>query len=234
MEDTLKLPLHVELYGLPGCGKSTVSHKVAEMLRSEGFGVIEPSYDLDHLPNSFVRKARKLLSTFSWLIFHIRSYLSVDSIVKANGYSHFEKLMQISNVIQKLRKYQNIHSNNVVIWDQGLVQAAISLSICGEIEASENLVYLLRLIPSNVTITHFLINVGSSVAIQRMTLRSSNDSRVEKIKDIEEKLFFLQKFENGISSINENCSYNQIVDGLLTTENQAEIIFQCIKNRIQK
>ena len=54
--------------GLPGCGKSTVSHLLAERLRVEGFKVSEPSYSIDH-QKPLWRKIRKFLLGLYYYIF---------------------------------------------------------------------------------------------------------------------------------------------------------------------
>lgn len=52
--------LCVEFLGLPGAGKSTLSHAVADLLRTRGIPVTEPTYRLTHASPVVVRHARKL------------------------------------------------------------------------------------------------------------------------------------------------------------------------------
>ena len=59
----------IEFYGLPGSGKSTLSHIVAERLRSEGYAVEEPSYDIDH-QHPLPKRVKKFAIGGFWFVFH--------------------------------------------------------------------------------------------------------------------------------------------------------------------
>ncbi len=50
----------VELVGLAGCGKSTLCHRAAQLLREAGADVFEPSFELAHRRNTARRIAGKL------------------------------------------------------------------------------------------------------------------------------------------------------------------------------
>lgn len=201
MENSQNKPLFVEFYGLPGCGKSTISHDVALSLRKKGKGVSEPSFDIDHIKNSTLRKVRKLVTTILWYVCHNGTFRRISEIVEDNNYSGISKIEQISNIIQKVKEYRKRRGCEVVMWDQGIVQAAISLSINGNKSSSENLKELYDIIPSGLHIMHILISIDSKTVIDRMAQRKSNDSRVEKLKDADEKEKMLQSFIDGISSI---------------------------------
>lgn len=49
----------VEFTGLPGSGKSTIAHALAELLRTRGFVVSEPTWHNDHASRPTVRTLRK-------------------------------------------------------------------------------------------------------------------------------------------------------------------------------
>lgn len=53
--------LVVEFVGLPGSGKSTVSHAAAEVLRLRGHRVHEPTFRTDRLPSPAARRVRKAI-----------------------------------------------------------------------------------------------------------------------------------------------------------------------------
>lgn len=227
MENTVKYPLFVEFYGLPGCGKSTVSHMVAERLRVTGHQVDEPSYYIDHLPNIFLRKIKKLHYFFTWFIGQRGLFRKIKSIVVDNGYSGKSCLRQIVNIIQKIRIYRHKSSSQFVIWDQGLAQAAISLSVNGKKSAAKNLRNLYSLLPSSLHIIHILIDTNIELALSRMSSRNSNDSRVEQLNNQEEKDKMLQCFQDGVASISTRFA-KSCVDGTDDLENQVAHVLHII------
>lgn len=198
MADTIDGPLFVEFYGLPGCGKSTISHFVAQRLSNEGFTIAEPSYLYDHQA-PLRRKVFKFLLGVFFLFSQCKLYNRVNAIVKKNGYRGLERFSQIVNVLNKVDVYRRPHSNGVILWDQGLIQACVSLSTNGIINASENVSNLFKFVPTDVIIIGVFIDVSEELALERMGMRKTNDSRVEKLKDDREKKIMLSKIREDIS-----------------------------------
>jgi thymidylate kinase len=231
MADTLNHPLFVEFYGLPGCGKSTVSHLLASRLRNEGYLVDEPSYDIDHNNSPIIKKLKKICIYFIWFAYHNKIFKKVNAIVGGNGYSGLAKIQQTSNVLQKVSVYRVIRQNKIVIWDQGLVQASISLSLNGKINAGDNLKSLSHLLFSEVKVLKVLISVNEMVALERMSQRPSNYSRVEKLKDEYLKRQMLQRFQEEIDNIGIRFP-GVVVNGEIEEVSLARLIFKEVKDAI--
>lgn len=215
--------MFVEFFGLPGCGKSTVSHLLAERLREEGFNVSEPSYCIDH-QKPIWRKVRKLLLGFYYYILYRELYDAIKEIVRKNGYKETEAFTQIVNIMQKVVAYRKCRDVQIVIWDQGLVQAAISLSLLGYVNAENNLRKLIGFISPPVRTHNVLIDIDENLAIHRMAMRTSNDSRVEKIIDKERKSILLHQFQECVDSI-KNSYKGVVIDGSLTIEKEMELLY---------
>lgn len=62
----------IEFLGLPGCGKSTLSHSVAEQLRHEGLAVDEATYVLSHRRHKLARLRSKLVHLADYAAHHPR------------------------------------------------------------------------------------------------------------------------------------------------------------------
>lgn len=235
MEHPLKRSLFVEFYGLPGCGKSTVSHLVASKLRDEGYLVDEPSYEIDRNCSPFLRKIKKLSFYFYWFIFHNKKFKKVNTIVVRNGYSGIAKIEQTSNVLQKISVYQKSEQNRMVIWDQGLVQASISLSLKGKINAGENLMNILHILDPDVETFNVLISVDEQVALERMSQRPTNDSRVEKLKNKNQKHEMMSRFQHEIDLINKG-NVGIVIAGVLDIEKQVSdisgAILRAVRNEV--
>lgn len=223
MENTLGNTLYLEFYGLPGCGKSTISHLVAEQLRNDGYLVDEPSYDIDRNFSPFFRKLKKLSIYISWQVFHNDTFKKVSAIVGKNGYTGIAKIEQTSNVLQKICVYQDTRKRRIVVWDQGLVQASISLSLKGAVDADANLKSLLHILGLNAEIEFVFISVDEQVALERMSQRQTNDSRVEKLKDDNQKHEMMSRFQHEIDVINKGNT-GIVIDGILDMEKQVSDI----------
>ena len=176
MGNSLVLPLFVEFYGLPGSGKSTLSHIVAERLRREGYTVNEPSYVIDHLH-------------------------PLPKIIKKNGYKGMEAFKQTVNIILKIRIYNSPKAAEIVMIDQGLIQASVSLSMYGDMKARDNYERLLSLMPNAMAALIFYIEVDEETAMNRMGKRMTNDSRVEKLKGQDSKMAMLNRILMEMESI---------------------------------
>lgn len=207
MENSVKKPLFVEFYGLPGSGKSTLSHLVAERLRREGHMVEEPSYETDH-QHPLPKRVKKMAVGGYWFAFHHEQYNRIRTIVQQNGYRGMEAFKQIVNVIQKMRIYNSRKAFEIVIMDQGLIQAAISLSMYGKMKAKVNYEQLVSLMPNAVEALGVYIDVDDETVMDRMSKRKTNDSRVEKLKDHSMKVKMLLRISEEIVSVREKCCVN--------------------------
>ena len=200
MEVNLNTPIVLEFYGLPGCGKSTISHKLADNLRSKGLSVWEPSYEIDRKFGKTMRKVVKFAKLVSFAICSHRTYKGVSGLVKANGYQGMSALRQLANIAHKIDSYKMADRWDVTIWDEGLVQASISLAVNGSRNASENESHLM-LYTGDVKYVKVYTKVDKDTALERMKGRSTYDSRVEKMASREDQIAFLEGFETACESI---------------------------------
>lgn len=234
MENSLAHPLFIEFYGLPGCGKSTVSTRVAEWLRVDGYVVDEPSYLEDHKP-AFKRKLWKLFVGCSWFLFRHVLYKSISSLVAENGYDGVERFTQSVNLIQKFGIYKRNNTGRIIIWDQGIIQAAISLSIKGKLSASENLQRIKSYLSDDLLILRVYLPTELAVSLKRMECRRTNDSRVEKLDGEESKLNMLRAFETGIDSIRGSYKGGEaeiIANASDRLDANVEFVYHSIKQRL--
>lgn len=223
--------IFIEFYGLPGSGKSTLSHIMAERLRSEAYSVEEPSYDIDHL-QPLPKRAKKLATCGYWFVFHHNQYRRAGEIVKQNGYHGITAFKQISNVIQKMRIYNNKTSADIIFMDQGLIQACVSLSMNGVLSAKDNYERLLCLMPNAAKASRIYVEVNDEVAIDRMNKRVTNDSRVEKLKEHAARVEMLRQIREEIVSFREQCLGNgneHIIFSSNNLMNDADNTYDAIK-----
>lgn len=197
--------IHIEFYGLPGCGKSTISHKVAEQLRYEGFNIIEPSYDILYGNSKFVRLVKKIIYSIRLLFKNKKIYKNLKELVKKNDYKELEVYKQLANLAYKIYIY-NYSQKAIYIWDEGIVQSAISLSTLNEVRPNENYKNILKICGKNSMKLKILIEVEPRLSIKRLKERDNKHARVEFLNDKEKELM-LKKIEKCIKDI-ENVDFS--------------------------
>ncbi len=194
--------VHLEFYGLPGCGKSTISTLVARNIEKCGYMVKCASAETGSEVNLLIRRIVKFRRTISYCIRHRDDCVSIKGIVQDNGYvGKRERLKQFVNVVQKLYYYSDKKNECVFIWDEGLTQASISLSVKGSITAKSNAERLLHFCSDKTQIVNIYIKEDIETVIDRMSKRKSNDSRVEKIHDNDKKISLLNRFKTECDTI---------------------------------
>lgn len=196
----------LEFYGLPGSGKSTISHLVAEELRKQGKTVKEPTYDTDHRYSGGVRKGIKLLKLIRYVLVSPKKYKSIKKLIKENGYTGLDVISQVANIAPKLWEYDHARAD-YVLFDEGLTQSAISL-VKNEGSSSENERTLYNLCKQR-RVRKLFIKVSPETAIMRMARRDKHDSRIETIKDEVER-------DNALREIERQC--NAISSGIVIEE----------------
>lgn len=193
--------IFLEFYGLPGSGKSTISHLVAEELRKQGKKVIEPTYDSDHRYSSSIRKWIKLIKLIRYGVFNPRKYNKLSKLIRANGYGGTDVLSQAVNIAPKLWEYEHARTEYVV-FDEGLTQSAISL-VKNKGNSSENERKLYELCKHR-KVKKIYIKVFPETALSRMAGRQKHDSRIEEIRDDAERYSKLREIERLCESISTN------------------------------
>ena len=208
----------LEFYGLPGSGKSTLSHLLAEELRKQGKKVIEPTYESDHLYSSSKRRLVKILQLMRYAAIHPKNYKKLIQLVKANGYCGSEVISQAANIAPKLWEYEKADTD-YVIFDEGITQSAISLCQ-GNRNSADNEAELYLLCRKRM-IRKFYIKVDKETALERMAYRGKHDSRIEKIEDEAGRKEAIIAFEkeccrigNGIYIDDSQCDALKLIEAL--------------------
>lgn len=186
------ITVFLEFYGLPGCGKSTISHLVAEELRKRGKTVREPTYEVDNRYSTWKRRTIKFLKMVRYSLIHPRRFKELLKLVKANGYHGFDVLSQSCNITLKLWEYDYAYED-YVIFDEGLTQSAIAL-VQDQKNSSENEECLYDLCRKR-NVIKFYIKINKDTSQERMRSRNKHDSRIEQIIDISKKIKAIQTFE---------------------------------------
>lgn len=219
------LTAYVEFLGLPGCGKSFISHKVAESLRKEGVKISEPSWELDHLYGKYARALKKELMALCFAFINRKETQRLNNLIKKSGYvgKDYQKLKL--NLLYKahiLTKKQG----SVVFFDEGLSQMSVSLAMGGKMSAKSIYEEILQILTIRGSLTCVRIDCSIEDAMLNMAIRETHDSRVEKMTDEEDKIKFMRRFEQECNSID----VLNLVSILYSDDTDS--IVQTIKNRV--
>lgn len=180
MENRLEV-FCLDFYGLPGCGKSTISHLLAERIKCEA-EVIEPSYHIDHGYSTAGRFIKKSLEAIGLFVFQPRLFLSIVKVIVSCGHNCFNKdfYVHLLNIAYKIG-ILNAPPKGFVIFDQGLWQSVISLFYRKEDVSSIVPTFdrLNSLVSKKVRYVSIYIQVDVETAIERMDTRHAAISRVQ-------------------------------------------------------
>ena len=193
----------MDFYGIPGSGKTKRSHELADRIRKKGFDVVEPSYELDHLMPVTSRKVRKSAMTTFLIFSHPIKFRRVAKLVRKNGYTvgreWASQIVSISTKLFMLARYNR--RIEYLVFDEGLAQAAVSLSIKGRIGADENLEQLLKLSESVSEFHLIQVMLGVDEALMRVNKRNSRDTRIEALRTTGEKEALMKRYEAAVAQI---------------------------------
>lgn len=224
MEDTIST-ICLDFYGLPGSGKSTISHKLADRLMNE-YLVVEPSYELDHKDTKFWRAYSKFNAIIKLMLLYPRVFICIIKLIKKCDYKILSKdfILHLLNIGYKTYSLKRNHQD-YIIFDQGLRQAVVSLYFGKDNKHSFAKTYddIRSLVCNSVKVIDVYIKVDINTAINRMNNRNSNISRVqllnetEKVSELEDQLRMMNSFENNKAFVFDSgvLTIDECVSGIL-------------------
>lgn len=120
----------IEFVGMPGSGKSTISHAVAGLLRDRGNEVLEPTRIVDRLPSGRARRTRKLkLAVAECVRCPGRTIESAGAILRTSQASPAGHSLSILNWVYLAGLYrQAARQPGISLFDQGILQAIWSVA----------------------------------------------------------------------------------------------------------
>lgn len=198
--------LFVEFIGLPGSGKSTLSHRVAQSLRALGVPVTEPTYWLDHVAHRYVRQSMKaLLALTTILTFPRLALYCFDGLRRTRQRTWRDFLMTFLNfayvslTIKRLSKTPGVH-----FLDQGLLQAVWSIgysSNAGESVLRHYGRVLRLLLPARLVAV--IVHASTATLVERLAMRPARGSRLERLVDSGQLAHELDRGTGLVASIEE-------------------------------
>ncbi len=183
MGNHLNKPVCIDFFGLPGCGKSTLSHLASQKLRCAGLGVKEVSYDMDHGNTSLLRTWKKIIATIRLFRCYPRLFWRVSKTLSLNGISLFGKLYykHIINLSYKICALKRHHES--ILFDEGFCQAVLSISVNNDGIRNNCYDSLINVIAADMRIINVYVKTEPDTALARIRMRNDGQSRFDNLSD---------------------------------------------------
>lgn len=192
--------------GIPGSGKTTLSHQAAEILREKGISVLEPTYLINNEKRAIQRYLNKTLYCIK--LASLRpAWASAwcTLVVQSKQKTLKDFVLMIINGFFVLEIYRYCSRNNDICFlDQGICQALLSLSYHSKTEnfLDRQLVTALDLLSTlGFRIIHIEVDVDTT--IQRLKNRYRKQSRLELLKNSNEFVEVIRSEKRKIENLLE-------------------------------
>ena len=180
-----RAPIFVEFMGLPGSGKTTLSHHSAKLLRITGKSVLEPTYFINSEMRTVPKYLLKLWHTTKIVLLRPSwAYNWFSLILQSRQRTLKDTALMIINCfyILEIYRFYSQH-NNICFLDQGILQAFLSLDYSSK---KKNFFESRLAIPMDFLATRrvriILTKTGADTVVERLTKRNQNVSRLERMK----------------------------------------------------
>jgi adenylate kinase family enzyme len=181
----------VEFYGLPGVGKSTISHEVVSILSRNNVVVVEETRNVDTVTGVLSRQIIKLLLAIKNIalkpIAKFRLIIQLLGIKQSSVLSTIKLLINYLYICQIYKNCEN--KSSIKIIDQGLLQAAWSLLL--ENSSDANIDSVNRLLKDEIneikknTYIVVILEADVNILVERILKRKHGFSRLDVMQDKE-------------------------------------------------
>lgn len=183
MGKDLKRGILVDFFGLPGSGKTTIARLLVNELNEKGYEIQENIY---YINNECSSLKRMVIKTFNTITFTIKNFSYICDLFsmfnKGTSRNIREVIKQWVNVCFVLTNVNQTNQKDFVIADQGIVQAAISLSVTYNNVAIEAVIRKLYE-KVNSPVQHIYIYVELDKNLEHLNYRENGKLDVDLKKD---------------------------------------------------
>lgn len=173
----------IEFFGLPGSGKTTLSHIVASLLAAKGINVSESTYNIDCNQYKYARLLVKLFHFVHYFGHNpYQGKISLTSIAATKQATATDLCKSLLNWMYISSLSSGKRSNGqIAILDQGIAQALWSIGLAAQHEAWLDLV--MNHSQSNMLKPDLIVYVRADhqTIIERLSARQVRTSRLDHI-----------------------------------------------------
>ena len=214
----------IDFFGMPGSGKSTISHKISALLSERGFKVEEPTYASAHVQGNVMHKLNKVCLLMKFFVLHNKRFRSIMKLASDNGYSKLSSLRQTANIILKIQAIEK-STADFLMFDEGLLQSAISLAVNKKNNPNSTADSLYDIVEiKRSDIIPIYVDQDIKTVLNRLELRATNHSRAEQIKDEDERKRLLEDIsrlckslvsDNTIYVVSDSCKEEDVLSEIV-------------------
>lgn len=211
MESNLNQTIIIDLFGFPGSGKTTIVKALINEMKIKGYEVQSNIYEINNKKNSFVRSIGKLSNAFSYTL---KNFRFIYDLFKSLGEKPFkninEGIKQWINICFVLTQLNVTDYYDFVVADQGIVQAAISLTINAKDADVNTILNKLKNQIKHRTI-YIYITIDIIANLDRLEMRKNGKSRIDYEQSNNKKIDHLLKYEKlfyRIISVNKYLEFD--------------------------
>ena len=219
-------PLIVELVGLPGAGKTTISQQVALKLRERGLQIVSRDEILNQWKQkNLLQKALQLLpdNLNHWHI--LINSLAFAFEVKPINLQSFSKAVKIFTNVSRNDAVARSQECEIILLDQGLLQETWSVSITGSPPQTKYLKRELTPLFDNRSTIILYCQIDIDTALHRVQNRQTMTSRFD-LMDSKKAYSILEKYSFYLDKIihcAQTCDIPILaIDSLLSIKEQSE------------
>lgn len=232
MEDNMRKTVIIDFFGPPGSGKSTVVRILAGKLRNQNYKIQDNISKINNDFTSIKRIAIKSINTVTFTSKNLFFLLRIFSMLDKYSYLNLrEMIKQWINICFVLTQINRSEQSDIILADQGLIQAAISLSVrCNDVDVKKIIEKLIEKV--DYPIHYVCMSIQLKTNLERLSQRTNGRSRVDFEKKEEEKIEYLNTFYKhcydaasiiGCKIFNNDASYD-IMNNSVSIELLMEII----------
>ncbi|HKK83496.1 MAG TPA: hypothetical protein VJ958_04625 [Atribacterota bacterium] len=205
----------LDFFGMPGSGKSTISHELAEKLRKKGNIVEEPTWNLDMKYSKIKRRILKSWLSFSYSLRHFREIKNVFSLIGNCSTSKTDKIKMWVNLSYTMNVINRKSTADIRILDEGIAQAVLSLYMRSNSRTYEECFQILNRM-ADKEVKYIYINTDIDKALQRLRSRTNGKSRVDKVTGAKKMKMLMKTYElcetlrYGAKIIDNNANLSEV------------------------
>lgn len=192
----------VELYGLPGSGKTS--------LRNAVLGIESEKTDNNGIADFFLRTAKKVSVITPYAITKRRQISKIKIRNTEAVYLDISMSYKINNILMLAYGYKRLNSKNVFM-DEGLIHRIIGLAVNHQL-SEQQLTELINVFNDVLPARIYYLDVGLDECFNSIKRRNRHVSKMDELNN-DELVLFLKDYEKYCNYICENYGHIRISRG---------------------
>lgn len=201
MGNNLKEVMIIDLFGFPGSGKTTVLRELIDQLQKNKVKVQANIFNINNNKSIMIRLSIKTINTILYTINNFGFMYELFTMLGKKPFKSIgEAIKQWVNVCFVLTQLNKSDGYDLVVADQGIIQAAVSLAINSNSVDINAIIELMKKQVRQPLVFVFVKN-DINTTLNRLERRTKGKSRIDIEENHNKKISYLIKYENLFSEI---------------------------------